>query len=217
VERLLIHFSALLFLREVFMNVIAIYVRISTNDGRQNTENQLLELRAWSKRLGATKTVEYIDEVSGSRSDRKALNQLLSDISKKRVSTILIWALDRLSREGISKTCIYLEQFKRYGIRLMSHQESWLDTNSPTSELLMSIFAWIAKQERTRISERVKLGLKRAASEGKRIGRPKVSFDYKEAIRLKNKGYSVRKIAASLKVSKTLVQNSLYLKSLAKK
>ena len=46
-------------------------------------------------------------------------------------------------------------------IELKSLQESWLDTtDSATSELLLLIMAWVDQQERKRLSERVKAGLK---------------------------------------------------------
>ncbi|OVE80589.1 hypothetical protein BVY03_05860 [bacterium K02(2017)] len=188
---------------------IALYARISTSDGRQDVENQLIELRAWSKRLGATHTVEYVDNVSGSRSDRKALNQLLADAHKNNFETIIIWALDRLSREGIAKTCSYLEQFKRCGIRLLSHQESWLDTNSPTNDLLLAIFSWIAAQERNRIRERIMAGLARAKAQGRVGGRPGVYFDVIKATELRQQGRSIRSIAQALGVPRSTVSRKL--------
>ena len=44
---------------------------------------------------------------------------------------------------------------------LKSLQESWLDTSdSGMGELMIAILSWVAKQERLRISERTKAGLK---------------------------------------------------------
>jgi len=71
----------------------------------------------------------------------------------------------------------YLEQFKRYGIRVLSHQEPWLDTSGPIADLLLAIFAWVAQQERERIRERVRAGLERAKKQGKRLGRPRLQLD----------------------------------------
>lgn len=52
----------------------------------------------------------------------------------------------------------YLGQLRTAGVRVMSHQEPWLDTAGPTAELLLAIFAWVAKQERDRIVARVRAG-----------------------------------------------------------
>lgn len=130
---------------------IALYARISTSNGRQDAENQLSELRQWAKRLSGEIAAEYVDEASGSRNDRKSLNLMLTDAHRRRFDTILVWALDRLSREGISRLTGYLEQFKRHGVRVLSHQEPWLDTTGPVSDLLIAIFGWVAQQEREQV------------------------------------------------------------------
>ncbi len=43
---------------------------------------------------------------------------------------LLIWALDRLSREGIGALARYMEQLRADGVRVLSHQEPWVDTGS---------------------------------------------------------------------------------------
>jgi DNA invertase Pin-like site-specific DNA recombinase len=65
----------------------------------------------------------------------------------------------------------YIEQLRAAGIRVLSHQESWLDTGGLVGELVLTIFAWVAKQERERIGERVRAGLTRARAQGVHIGR----------------------------------------------
>jgi DNA invertase Pin-like site-specific DNA recombinase len=79
---------------------------------------------------------------------------------------LLVWALDRVSREGIGRMVGYIEQLRAAGIRVLSHQESWLDTGGPVGELVLAIFAWVAKQERERIGERVRAGQTRARAQG---------------------------------------------------
>lgn len=152
---------------------LALYARISTNGGRQDTENQLVELREWAKRFGGEIVQEYVDEASGSRGDRKALLEMLSDAHKRKFDTLAIWSLDRLSREGIVKMTGYLDQLKSYGVRIISLKESWLDTSGPIADLLVAIFGWVAQQERLRIGERVRAGLQRVKAEGKKLGRPR--------------------------------------------
>ncbi len=188
---------------------IALYARISTNNGRQYAENQLAELRDWAKRLGGDITAEYVDEASGSRSDRKRLNRMLADAHRRRFDTVLVWALDRLSREGIVRLTGYLERLKQSGVRLMSHQEPWLDTAGPISDLLIAIFGWVAQQERTRISERVKAGLRTARAKGKRLGRPVSRIDLHKAQMLRSEGYSLRQVAQILQVPRSTLSRAL--------
>jgi DNA invertase Pin-like site-specific DNA recombinase len=48
----------------------------------------------------------------------------------------------------------YLERFTATGVAVKSHQESWLDTESPVTDLLLAVFAWVARRERERIQGR---------------------------------------------------------------
>ncbi len=188
---------------------IGIYARISTNGGRQDTENQLTPLREWASRLGGEIVEEYVDQASGSKSDRVALNRLLRDAHLKRFDTILLWALDRLSREGIGRMAGYLEGLKVFGVRVLSHQEPWLDTAGPVTDLLMAVFAWVAQQERQRIRERVLAGLKTAKAKGKKLGRPSRGVNLIKARELKSKGHSLRQIAQFLGVPRSTIARAL--------
>lgn len=186
----------------------AIYVRVSTSNGSQDLENQLVPLREWARRLGATSITEYKDTASGTKGNRTSLNQLLLDAHRGKLDVVLVWALDRLSREGIGKMCGYIEQLKKSNTRLLSHQEPWLDTSGPVSDLLLAIFAWVAKQERDRIVSRVKMGLETAKRNGKTLGRPKLRNDNRIHF-LRSQGRSIREIATIVGVSKGTVEKSL--------
>lgn len=160
---------------------IAIYARVSKKDETQNPKNQLGALRDYAKVLGGKVSVQYVDKASGGKSDRSGFLQMLADADKRKFDLLLIWSLDRLSREGIHNTLGYLERLKRNNVAVKSLQESWLDTrDSGLGQLLIAIFSWVANQERQRIVERTKAGLERARKEGKVLGRPFGSKDKKE-------------------------------------
>lgn len=169
---------------------IALYCRVSKNDETQDPQNQIEPLRSYAIALGGEVVAEYIDLASGSNGDRKNSLQMLQDAEKHKFDFLLVWALDRLSREGISNTLGYLERLKRNGVALKSLQESWLDTRDDgLGQLLLAIFSWVAHQERKRIVERTKAGLERAKKSGKRLGRPEGAKDRK--LRRKS-GYLLR-------------------------
>lgn len=188
---------------------IALYVRVSTHNGRQDTDNQLAPLRDWAKRLGGEIVGEYIDEASGSKADRKALKQLLDDAHLRKYDTLLIWALDRLSREGIARMSGYIERLQQSGIRVLSHQEPWLDTSGPISELITAIFAWVGQFERQRIRERIMAGLERAKGQGKRLGRPRKVIDLDKLQALRQQGRTIREMAQHLGVPRTTLSDYL--------
>lgn len=150
------------------MTRCAIYCRVSTRD-RQDINNQLLPLQDWAKALNYEVIQEYSDKVSGGDSNRPQFQQMLQDAHSKKFDIILIWALDRFSREGILNTLSYLKKLNNYGVALKSLKESWLDTSDKgMGQLLLAIFSWFAEQERIRLSERIKAGLKKAKNVGKR-------------------------------------------------
>ena len=102
---------------------------------------------------------------------------------------VLCWALDRLSREGVSATLEIINRLGRSGVKVISLQESWTEVDGPLRELLLSIVAWVARMESDRRSERTKAGLARALAQGKRLGRPPGSKDRK---RRRRSGYYAR-------------------------
>ena len=54
--------------------------------------------------------------------------------------------------------------------------EAHFRTTGPAGELMLAIAAWIARQERLRISERTKAAMERAKRQGKHCGRPRCVF-----------------------------------------
>lgn len=184
------------------MSRAALYVRVSTKD--QTAANQERELRRWAERLGFEVADVYADTASGSRSDREALAAVLAGAHRREFDVLLLWALDRLTREGIAATARYLEQLRTAGVRVMSLQEAWLDTGGPVGDLLVAIFAWVAQQERRRLGERVRAGMAQARAKGTRsgrpIGRPSRDVDQAEVRRRREAGQSWRLIAQALKV-----------------
>ncbi len=173
----------------------ALYARVSTTDRGQDVETQLVALRTWAERLGAEVVVEYVDQASGSRADRSGLRALLEAAHRRAFDTVLVWALDRLSREGIGPMVRYLERLKAAGVVLKSHEESWLDTASPVSDLLLAVFAWVARQEHARIQARVRAGVERARAAGTQFGRPRAIVDAGRVQKLLDQGLSVREVA----------------------
>jgi DNA invertase Pin-like site-specific DNA recombinase len=160
----------------------AIYCRVSTDE--QNLDNQFKQLETFAS-LQNLKVVEtYKDVMSGGSANRPQFQRMLDDARLRKFEVILVWSLDRFSREGINNTLSYLKRLKNHNVSIKSLQESWLDTSDTgMGELLIAIFSWVASQERKRISERTKAGLVNAKNVGKR-GKDKKKRD--------NLGYKLR-------------------------
>ncbi|MBE3095389.1 MAG: recombinase family protein [Actinobacteria bacterium] len=144
-----------------------IYARVST--GEQNLDNQIDKLKTMQSLQNYTLVHTYVDTTSGGSANRPDFQQMLEDARMRKFDIILVWSLDRFSREGINNTLAYLNKLKAHGVSIKSLQEPWLDTSeSGMGDLLIAIFSWVAEQERKRISERTKAGLANAKNVGKR-------------------------------------------------
>jgi DNA invertase Pin-like site-specific DNA recombinase len=122
-------------------------------------------------------------------------------------SSIVCWALDRFTREGMVPTIQYLERLNSYGVTFHSYTEPHLCAdNEMVRGILLAVLASMAKQEAKRLSERVIAGMRKAATKGTKngnpIGRPRV-----DAIRrLLRGGTGINKTAATVGVGTATVQ-----------
>lgn len=208
------------------MNV-AVYARISTKDKGQDTENQLRQLKAYiSKQPGWILTAEFVDQASAKDTNRPEFKRMMDCASRREFDVLMFWSLDRLSREGTLRTHQLLEELNSYGVSWKSLTEQYLDTCGIFKEVVISLLAVLAKQERERTVERVKAGVARYKEDyaagrigngktsrtGKNlpIGRQKSIFDRAKAIEMKEQGLSMRQIAKSLRISVGLVHKTVH-------
>lgn len=184
---------------------VALYCRVSTRDKGQEVENQLAQLREFAARQGWTIVQEFLDRESGSTSDREQFQAMFRAASQRKFDTLLFWSLDRMSREGVLETLQHLNRLTSYGVNYRSFTEQYFDSCGVFKDAVISILATIAKQERIRISERVKAGLDRARSRGKHLGRPRVVLDASKIHALRAQGLSWANIADRLDVGEGTV------------
>jgi DNA invertase Pin-like site-specific DNA recombinase len=149
----------------------AIYARVSTRD-KQETLNQLDQLRDFCKKQSWLVVAEYIDHETGSVPSRVEFQKMLLHASQRKFDVLLFFALDRLTREGTLATLQYLERLTSYHVGYKSFTEPYLDSCGTFKDVVISLLATMAKQERLRMGERVRAGLQHARRQGKRLGRP---------------------------------------------
>jgi DNA invertase Pin-like site-specific DNA recombinase len=110
--------------------------------------------------------------MSGANPARPNFRKLMSEALMHRFSGIIVWKIDRFSREGILATLSYIKQLKERGIFLQSMTETWINTKDDgITEMLLAIMSWMASEERRKISERTKAGMARKKAQGKHMGR----------------------------------------------
>ena len=183
----------------------ALYLRVSTD--KQELENQFEPLKKFAKGRGLKVVQVYRDMSTGKNSNRPALNKMLKDAHRHAFDVIVVWALDRLSREGMSRTVQLIEMLERMGIGVISYSEPYLDTtNELARNILLAVVSTLAKAERERISERTRAGLARVKRSGKKLGRPPVASKKRvEALKLMERGVSFGQISRQLNVGKSTV------------
>jgi DNA invertase Pin-like site-specific DNA recombinase len=188
---------------------VAIYARVSTKDKGQAVENQLRQLREFSALQGWTVIREYVDHETGSTDERAHFQAMFRDASQRKFDVVLFWALDRLSREGVLETLQHLNRLTSFGVGYRSFTEQYFDSCGIFKDAVIAIIATVAKQERVRISQRVRAGLDLARSKGARLGRPRVAVNAARIASLRARGYSWRDIVRDLGVSKGTAQRAV--------
>jgi len=187
---------------------IAIYARVSTD--KQDNGNQLDQLREFACKQGWAIVAEHVDTVTGSgKKSRPQFDAMMLAASQRKFDLLLFWKLDRLSREGTRKTLVYLTQLDSWSIAWRSFMEPFFDSCGMMRDVVISIMATLAEQERISISERTKAGLQRARKAGKRLGRRAVRVDVKAAYKLQTEGMGLRGIARELGISVNTLQKGL--------
>ena len=185
---------------------VALYARVSTKDRGQDTESQLAQLRDFCAKQEWTVVREYIDHVSGKRSEnRPQFQAMMTAATRREFDLVLFWSLDRFSREGVLPTLKHLDALNGLNVAWKSFTEPYFDSCGMFKEAIISIAATLAKQERVKISERTVAGLQRARREGRIGGRPRVVCDRQKVTELRKAGKSLSEIAGALGLSKTTV------------
>jgi DNA invertase Pin-like site-specific DNA recombinase len=191
----------------------ALYSRVSTDSKnkakRQETENQLLQLRAFSTSQGWMVRREYVDRISGGTADRQQFQEMFEAASRREFDVLVFWSLDRLSREGVLETLQHLQRLTGYGIAWRSFTEQYLDSTGIFRDAVIGILAAVAKQEKVRISERTRAGLERARGQGVILGRPRVSVNAVKIRDLRERGLSWEAISRSTGVARTTCQRAV--------
>src|SRR5262245_25238073 len=164
------------------MKRAVLYLRVSTVD--QTTANQERELRDIAGRLGCEITRVYRDHgISGAkgREKRPQFDAVCRDATKRQFDLVMAWSVDRLGR-SLQDLVAFLSELHALRIDLYLHQQG-IDTTTPSGKAMFQMMGVFAEFERSMIQERVRAALRRAKSEGKRLGRPPIASELEQRIR----------------------------------
>lgn len=145
-----------------------IYNRTSTEE--QNPKLQLSDCEELSERL-QIKDYEVLPEKKSAWKEnlpREVFDEIVRNIRKRQVKNLIVWDLDRIYRNR-KKLVGFFETCKVFGCKVFSYRQQWLeDINKapePWNEMLFNnmifILGWIAEEESSKKSERVRAALKK--------------------------------------------------------
>ncbi len=161
---------------------VCIYSRVSTSE--QDAKNQSVVLTDWANQRGYQVVKVYKEQESAWKSGhQRELANLVADARQRKFQTVLVWALDRLSREGALAILSLVNKLSSCGVKVLSYQESWTEAPGELAELLYALTGWVARMESQRRSERTRAGLARVKAQGRRLGRPPGSKDKRKRSR----------------------------------
>ena len=159
---------------------VAIYTRVSTHHqiDKDSLPLQREELINYSKFiLNSNDYVVFEDAgYSGKNTDRPAFQDMINRIRMGEFTHLLVWKIDRISR-NLLDFCDMYDELKRCNCIFVSKNEQF-DTSSAMGEAMLKIILVFAELERKLTGERVKAIMLDRASKGLWNGAP-IPLGYK--------------------------------------
>jgi DNA invertase Pin-like site-specific DNA recombinase len=181
--------------------MIACYVRVSSP--RQKNDSQKAEIMRWLKRhdVKRSSVTWYEDTERGKTLQRPALARLRASIFDGAVNTLVVWKIDRLSRDqrhGINLLADWCER----GVRIVSVTQQ-IDLNGAVGRMVASVLLGLAEIESEYRRERQSAGISVAKARGVYRGRKKGTTKSKpsRAKELRRRGLTAAEVARALGVS----------------
>lgn len=196
------------------MGKVATYYRVSSSD--QSTDSQRPSIERWlaSNGLDQGRVRHYEDVASGSTHQRPALTRLITDVQAGRVTTLVVYRLDRLSRRMVDGLQL-LQTLLDSGCRVVSVTQD-IDLSGAVGRMMAAVLLGLAEIERETLRARQAEGIAVAKSLGKYKGRKAGTTKSlpSRAQALRAKGLTIPEIAQAMAVSPATVSRYLRLKSI---
>lgn len=158
----------------------AIYIRVSTKWQAEDGDSlpmQREELPKYVQYALGIKDYEIFEDAgfSAKNTDRPDYQQMMGRVRQGEFSHIVVWKLDRISRNLLDFAAMYAE-LKALGVTFISKNEQF-DTSTAIGEAMLKIILVFAELERNMTSERVSATLISRAQGGQWNG-GRVPFGY---------------------------------------
>ncbi|MBU0457125.1 MAG: recombinase family protein [Nanoarchaeota archaeon] len=160
---------------------VGIYVRVSTEEQAKegiSIDAQIHRCQSFCEARGWKVYRVYTDAgYSAGSMKRPALFNLLNDIDEKKLDILLVYKIDRFSR-NLKDLIFILEDLKKKGVNFTSVTEQ-IDTTTAMGEAFFQIIGVFAQLERGMVKERVELAFDKKINSGEVLNRAPVGYTYK--------------------------------------
>ena len=197
-----------------------IYARVSSVSDRQDTTRQVEDLKRYAESQGITVVKIFEEHISGAKKieERAVLTECLDYCTTNSVKFLLLSELSRLGRSTL-QVLRSLERLHEAHVSVFIQNLGLYSLQSdgkvnPIASILITVLAEMSNIERSNIQYRLNSGRAQYVANGGKLGR-KVGYkksseelkeQYKNAIALLKKGYSVRAVAKLEGCSPTTIQ-----------
>jgi len=164
-------------------NKAALYIRVSTHHqvDKDSLPFQRKELVSYSKYILGIDNYEIFEDAgySGKNTVRPKYQEMMDRVRAGEFTHILVWKIDRVSRNLLDFTSMY-EEIKKYNVTFVSKNEQF-DTSSAMGEAMLKIILVFAELERKLTAERVYSIMLSRAEKGLWNGAPvPLGYDFDE-------------------------------------
>ena len=154
------------------------YTRVSISEQAEDgfsLDSQEHNIHAFAQGKGMEVVHIYQDAgISGTRSDRPSLEQLLSDAERSKFDVVIVHSIDRFYRDlqGLLNALNHLQQ---HGVAFISISEN-IDFTSPWGKLALAVLGTLAEIYIDRLSEDTRRGKRQRARNGLWNGSPPLGY-----------------------------------------
>lgn len=167
-----------------------IYGRVSScgnNEGRQNTERQIFDLRKYAEHNNYSIVKEFEEKISGAKSEKPILTECFNYCIENNVPTILVSEISRLSRNQYDLQETILKARKN-DINIIFQKEGFSLFNAdgkenPITPILVAVLGFVCEMERENIKYRLNSGKANYIAKGGVLGRKKGSIKTDEQLK----------------------------------
>ncbi|HZR31154.1 MAG TPA: recombinase family protein [Terriglobales bacterium] len=166
----------------------AIYTRKSSEEGLEQSFNSLDAQREASQAFVVSQRHEgwraletHYDDggYSGGNMDRPALRRLLDDVTARKIDTVVVYKVDRLTR-SLADFAKIIEAFDAHGVSFVSVTQQF-NTTTSMGRLTLNVLLSFAQFERELTGERIRDKIAASKSKGMWMGgRVPLGYDLKQ-------------------------------------